>query len=123
MRAAVRGLVADALTRMVRRLGHAARRAAGQPARFVAWLDRLESEHVQTIGESLAPSLAAWSVARGQRFDPTLTASDLVEEVREALLELAGQSTAAELGAKVEAYLAAVEGDVSRLRVSEILAG
>jgi len=101
--AAGRLTLEDAARRMVRRLGHAAARAARKPAAFLGWLDADLAGHHEPIADTLA--LGAGLAGH----DPGELARTLADWVRAELLETAGACKAAELEARVGARLALLE--------------
>gem|GEM_PF-349941 len=98
---AQQAVLADALGRMARRLGAAARRAAKKPASFLASLDALAQEHGAVIAEATQPALAAARLTGGAVVDERQLARELVDGFRTELLRIAGESTPATLEANV----------------------
>lgn len=101
---AVRGVLLDAGTRAARRIGVHARRAAGDPAKYLAWLDAFPAEHAPVVAEMLAPGLAL--VAAG---DPTACAGWLLAEAHATLSGVADRATAADLSRSVDAAMGGLE--------------
>lgn len=91
-----RDAAAEVLGRMARRLGGAARRAAKDPARFLAWLDQVEADHGDVIRRALAP--VAGVVGRPAES----VAVKLVDDFRRVLLITAGKATLPQLASVVE---------------------
>jgi HK97 family phage portal protein len=104
-----RALLADVVGRMVRRIGTHARRAAGKPGTFLAWLDAVTSEHRAVIAEALEPAVLALGLVQGRALRPGDLADSLLAEVRTALLDLSGTCTASTLAPSVDTRLAAWE--------------
>jgi hypothetical protein len=111
----LRPLIEDAGRRMVRRIGHAAKRAAKKPADFLVWLDGLEHDHLQAVIG------AYWTVSAAAMFDAEAAAQSLLARVREGLLEAAGDSKADALATNVAARLMVLESESAREVADEIL--
>lgn len=72
----LRAVFQDALGRCIRRESQAARRAAGKPDKFVAWLDEFYGEHESFIAEQVRPALVAWWAAFPGGDNPPDAAAD-----------------------------------------------
>jgi len=118
----LRDLVRDAYGRMVRRIGHAAQRAAREPGKFLAFVDSLEADHLDTVAEALGPVLRAARGLLGTTADGGEEAQDLLEGFRADFLQLAGDCTAASLASGVATYMATATDNLARERAAELFA-
>ena len=59
----LRNLFREAVGGCIRREAQAARRAAGKPDKFVAWLDEFYAEHEAFVADKVRPALVAWWAA------------------------------------------------------------
>lgn len=104
--AAHRQVLQDTLGRMARRLTLHARRASSDGRKFMSWLDSFREEHMPVIAEALDPAMRANTLATGYngfRQTGSLAADHMTEHLRERLLNVAGEATAKDLAAKVDA--------------------
>lgn len=109
---AARELLTGAVGRMVRKEAVAARRAAGKPGEFLAWLDTFYCDaHCQTYQEAIQTPINA-IVALGYVVDAKSLATSQTASSKATLLDLSGGCTAVELPAKIEACVA--EWEVNR---------
>lgn len=69
IRQALRGLFADAVNRVARRVGFDARSAAKKPAKFLAWLDGRATEHRPVFEWAVRPVLNAVAPVAPDGFD------------------------------------------------------
>ncbi len=112
--AACRRLAVDGVMRMVRRVGHHAKRAAQKPETFLAWLDRVMIEH-QTAGEEIVEGPLA--ILRATGVPVVSTADTLLADLRDGLLEVSGRARPADLEREVSAWLATVKCDPESLTI------
>lgn len=122
-REAAGALAVEVVRRMICRLGKAARRAAGRPGGFLAWLDSLEGDHAATLAEMTAPVANVTRAAGMTSQAPADVAAALLGEVREGLLELSGRATAGQLAALVESFCINLETRPESLRAFRALVG
>jgi hypothetical protein len=104
--------LADVRRRMCKRVGLHARRAAKRPAEFLAWLDAMPGEHRGVVTEALQPAVSALAALDGRESDPESAAAELLDGLREALLEASGRVTAGELAGEVDQVMASYEAAV-----------
>lgn len=106
-----RGLVADVVTRMARRLGHAARRAADNPGGYVQWVEQgLAADHADVVREAFTPVLRA--AAPGLWAEGVVL--DFLGRCRADLLALADQCTPRQLAGFVETTASRWQGEGAR---------
>ncbi|MES2208592.1 MAG: phage portal protein [Chloroflexota bacterium] len=105
---ALRGLAADTLARMVRRVGTGAERLAGKPAALSAYLaGGAHAEHRDTIAAAAAPFVAACKATGRACFDGDQLAAGLLADLAGAIRPKIGR--ASDLAAAVREAVAAVE--------------
>ncbi len=114
---ALHAALADAMRRMVRRVGTHARRAAGKPGEFLGWLDTIDADHRAIVAEALKPSLDALAASRSRTYiiDAARVAQGLLDELREILLDVSGRCGAAELPLEVDRAMMCLESQAGRL--------
>jgi HK97 family phage portal protein len=134
MRAALSSLLSSTFTRLMRKELNEGRRAAKKPGEFLAWLDSFYPEFELSLSDALASPVVVgtamlalgfsvdeegrkWRVHEQQRG----IAKDYCKRSREALLELSGNATAANLAAKVEAEFATWEANRANDETKRIL--
>lgn len=98
---AARDMALDAAQRCVRRIGHAADRAAEKPHAFLPWLEDLTAQHVGTVTEMLAPAVKAGNALTGGDLTAQDVAAYVLVGIRGGLLSLSGRCTPAKLAAEV----------------------
>ncbi len=109
-----RAILADAVRRMVRRVGHQAERAAKEPKTFMAWIDTIVANNEDTVGEAFAFVL----LVQAREGDPS---GWFFESLKYALRELAGASTAKTLAADVGGLFARLDTELPALAVTTFL--
>lgn len=111
-RDAVRGVLVDALQRMIRKECNALRRAAKDPSKFLAKLDAIFDDHErELLIAALSPGMSALAALRrsANEYDVMmpnlgkLAVNQMLGEAKEQLLTLAGECKPAELAARVNA--------------------
>jgi HK97 family phage portal protein len=90
LKRAMRGVVVDAVGRMVRRECAALRRAAKKGDIGPEWASEYYDEHRAMIREAVAPSLAAYRAATGDNIDAETVANDMVQVSLKLVLEVSG---------------------------------
>ena len=121
--AAHEALLADVLARMVRRVGTHARRATADPAKYMAFLERVQAEHRPAVEGSLRSALAAAGAVLGRDLDAGAEAEALLAHLGARLGEVADTATPARLAGEVERVLAEAEAGWPGQRAREILGG
>lgn len=113
MKAALRSLLSDTFGRLMRKEINEGKRAAKKPKEFLAWLDSFYPEFEGTLSAAIDAPLAAVNASgvllKGGERLPAGLSIEYCTRSREALLELAGNATAANLAEKAEAEFAAWE--------------
>lgn len=120
--ATVRDVLLDAVTRMVRRVRHAAERAAtGGVGRFAAWLQRtMRADHGDAVESSLRLPLAAWEEATGRTGDRL--PGGLLDDLHTRLCRaMEGCEDAARLGVAVSQVFERLETGVDTLSCVETI--
>lgn len=123
VRRAASGLLAEAVGRMVRRVGTGAGRAAGKPAQFLRAVDGLEGDHLATVTQALRGPADVLRAAGLGEPDHALAARALLEELREGLLDLSGRVRPDGLAAEVGRYFETIEARPEALRAFRAVMG
>jgi hypothetical protein len=108
-------VLGDAASRMVRRLGHAARGAAKKPGEFLDWLDSFGAEHIEVVTEALTPAAALLDE------QPGAIAAQICEEVRESLLDASGACKPIALAETIDARIIALEQQLPQSLILDYL--
>src|SRR5262249_26936092 len=122
-----RRLLADTLARFVNKEVKAIRQATKRPDEFLAWIDEYYSHHKDLVAEALAPVIDAWQSVPGvcSIATPEMMADMLArqhcERSRDALLDLAGEVTAAELPVKAEEIVGMWEANRAQAMAAEVI--
>lgn len=90
---AIKEVLVDNLSRMLRREARAIQRAASHPREFLKRVDEFYESHRTFMAEALAPSIKVWN----DEEDSLMLSSQLCEDHREQLIELSGTVTASGL--------------------------
>lgn len=77
LKPALRGVLAEALGRMVRKEINAARRAVKDPAKMAGWIDAFYPEHQALVADAIRPAIAACLVAAGDPRDAAAFAAEI----------------------------------------------
>lgn len=123
VRQAAVALLTEAVLRMVRRVGTGASRAAAKPGQFLEAVDRFGNDHLATITQALRGPADVLRAAGLGEPDHALAARTLLGELREGLLELAGQVRPDGLAAEVGRYFESIESRPETLRAFRAIMG
>ncbi len=123
IRGAAGAHLAGEVLRMVRRVATHVRRAAGKPSQFLAAVDALEGDHLAVITAALRGPADVLRAAGLGEPDHALAARTLLGELREGLLELAGQVRPDGLAAEVGRYFESIESRPETLRAFRAIMG
>lgn len=119
-RAALQEQVRADSTRLVRRIGAQAERAAKKPGEFLAFIEKVTAENAETIKATFAPPSA---LARSLGFTPGELATEFSTAIVTELLSLAGRRASGGLGDGVaewtESYQASAAARFAELIVKE----
>jgi len=98
-----REILAEAARRVVRRIRHAAAKATKQPGEFLSWIDGLLGEHMAACIAILNPAAGLCGLASDR------SAGWLLAALRDEMLTVSGECKPAELAARVDGRLQALE--------------
>lgn len=124
LESAAREVLVDAVRRMAKRLGVAARTQAKNPKTFGEWRETFAGLHETVIRSALRPGLAVMTSARSETRDREQLAGEaaaaLCGELRSIVDRLYDTATAEELAAAVDRELAAAEPTWPELIVAKL---
>lgn len=115
LRSALSKAVASASARCLRKEGEQAKRAAGKPGEFCAWLDEFYGRHTEMVADALSPLAEAWEAAFGK---PPFGVVQHVERSRADLLAAADGEPAG-FAVRVERVVERWQGE----RLAEVAGG
>lgn len=118
LKAALEKGFADAVGRMVRRIGVHAEREAKKPKTFLAWLDSIKGDHLEAVTQVLSGPVSALAVLGGGECPGEAVAYRLLSLTREKYL-VASECQASELLAFVQDATLRLQGETVAVLMEE----
>jgi HK97 family phage portal protein len=120
--------MSDTLARLLRKEAKDAERAASDPRKFLAWMDKFYEHHATVCSEALATPLKWICCASGELLDtsaPELVSAFVAQHISESRSQLlaAAECQPAELPAKVAACVATWEQTRTKVDFHSVLKG
>jgi len=110
----LRGMLDDAMRRMVTRVGVHARKAAKKSDTFDSWLGAFAGEHGATIDSALTPPLAAIRLLDPEAPEPTALRERICRTIAADLEAVYSFAKKGEFAARVDAVMTELEADISK---------
>ncbi|MFH1605213.1 MAG: phage portal protein [Pseudomonadota bacterium] len=104
-------LLSSTTTRMIRRIGHQARRAAKRPDTFLDWLNGFAGENAEVLADSLGPVIELCAPADADR--ATRFTAGLCAAIHEALDVVYSTEPPARFAARIEAEMTRLETELA----------
>lgn len=117
----LRRLVQHEVERMAKRIGDDARRAAKNPKGFIAWLDGMAERHRAVVIRAITAVCGPAAVLSEAPCDAVAMVDAMLADVRESLLNVAGERTEDTLAEGVDVTMQGFEGSLPLALADRVL--